>query len=743
MMITSMDVPALLAALTLAEKASLCSGSGYWHTQGIERLGIPSVMVTDGPHGLRIQRDRRNQLGLRGSVPATCFPTASALGSSWDTGLLHRIGVALGEEARAEDVAVLLGPGINIKRSPLCGRNFEYLSEDPVLAGELAAALVQGIQSQGVGASLKHFAVNNQETDRLRVSAEVDERTLREIYLPAFERVVEKARPWTVMCSYNRINGTYASQDPWLLTGLLRDEWGHDGLVVSDWGAVDDRVAALAAGLDLEMPSTGGLSDAQIVAAVGAGELDEAVVDRAVTRILGLLVRTLPGVESRDSYDPDAHHALARTAAQDCAVLLKNEDAILPLRPGGRLAVVGEFARTPRYQGAGSSKVVPTRLDTPLDALRLAAGDVGFAAGFGIDTTDADAELLQEALVLAREAETVLLFLGLPASTESEGFDREHLDLPENQISLLREVAAVNPRTVVVLANGSAVVMAGWEVHARAVLECWLSGQAGGGAVADLLLGAANPSGRLAETIPLRLEDTPSYLNFPGEDGQVRYGEGLFVGYRFYDATRREVGFPFGHGLSYTTFGYSDLAVTVLGDGLAVEVTVANTGAVAGKEVVQVYVADPSCAVARPPRELKAFAKVSLEPGAAQRVSLRLTWRDLSYWSPRHGRWVLECGLFDIAVGASSRDLRLTASLEVDAAPLVPPLTRTSTLAEWLAQPAAAALLRESGAGGGILDDAELLKVIGSLPMSRLAMFPGMGIGAQDLDELVAVLSSR
>ena len=771
------DITSLLTELTVEEKASLVSGSGFWWTRKVERLGIPSVMVTDGPHGLRKQGAAEDHLGLGGSVAATCFPTASALGSSWDVDLVHRVGAALGEEARAEDVAVVLGPGINIKRSPLCGRNFEYLSEDPLLAGELGAAMVRGIQSQGVGASLKHFAVNNQEADRLRVSADVDVRPLREIYLAGFERVVKDAQPWTVMCSYNRINSVYASQDPWLLTELLRGEWGFDGLVVSDWGAVEDPIAAVAAGLDLEMPSTGGASAARILDAVRAGDLDEAALDTAIDRVLRLLERTLPGVESQHAYDPDAHHALARAAATDCAVLLKNEGGLLPLVAlEGRLGVIGEFARTPRFQGAGSSKVNPTRIDDALTALRAGVPpgvSVDFAAGFGVDAPGADSPaLLAEAVEVARHAHTVVVFLGLPPSYESEGYDRDHIDLPVDQVAVLRAVADVNDRVVVVLANGSVVAVADWEHRAGAILEGWLGGQAGGGAVADLLLGVANPSGRLAETVPLRLSDTPAYLNFPGEDRHVRYGEGLHVGYRHYDAVDREVSYPFGHGLSYTTFEYSELSVTVLddhrpspggadpataGEGRAettadwrgavrveVTVTVTNTGSMAGQEVVQVYVADPECSVVRPVRELKAFTKVSLEPGESELVVLLLSDRDLSYWSTRADGWVLEPGVFEVAVGTSSRDLLLTGTVEVVGQPLALPLDRTSTLAEWLDHPVGRdvllAALRTSPVGDltPMLDDAEQLRMLGSFPMTRLATMVGAGGSTDLVDEMLA-----
>ena len=747
----------LLGDLTLEEKAALCLGSDFWHTAAVPRLGIPAITMADGPHGLRKKAQEGEYDQISGSVPATCFPTASALASSFDAELVRRVGEAIGVEARAQGVDVVLGPGINIKRSPLCGRNFEYFSEDPLVSGVLGAALVQGVQSQGVAACPKHFAANNQETERARISADVDERTLREIYLPAFERVVTEARPWTVMCSYNKINGTYASEHSWLLTDVLRDEWGFDGLVMSDWGAVHDRVAALAAGLDLEMPPKLGVDDAAIVAAVRAGELDEAVLDRAVTRVLRLVERA--NARDGDAFDVDAHHALARAAAAECAVLLKNEGSLLPLAPaaGETVAVIGEFARRPRYQGAGSSQVNPTRVDVALDELRAAVPDgveVAFAAGFGIGTTRDDAALADEAAALAAAADVVVAFLGLPGADESEGFDRDHLDLPANQTALLVRVAEANPRVVVVLANGSAVRLSDWEHHARSVLECWLSGQAAGGAIADLLLGAANPCGRLAETLPLRLEDTPSYLNFPGEAGHVRYGEGVFVGYRGYDALDREVSYPFGHGLSYTSFQYADLHARVSGraeDGdLVVEVScrVVNTGSRPGKEVVQLYVGDPEASVARPPRELKGFAKVDLDVGQSETVAFRLEARDLSYWSTRAADWVLEAGEFTLAIGASSRDLRLSTTIDVDAPPLRVELDATASLQEWLADPAGSRLLHElvgadeAGRARGILGDDELIAVVGNFPISALTSFPGSGLDQATVDELLRRLGS-
>jgi beta-glucosidase len=708
--------------LTLEEKASLCLGSDFWHTAPVPRAGIRAITLSDGPHGLRKQPDEGDHVGISGSVPATCFPTACALGSSFDPELVQRVGAAVGEEARAQGVDVVLGPGINIKRSPLCGRNFEYLSEDPLVAGVLGAALVEGLQSQGVGASVKHYAANNQETDRLRVSADVDERTLREIYLPGFERVVKEARPWTVMCAYNKVNGTYASEHHWLLTEVLRDEWGFDGLVMSDWGAVHDRVAAVAAGLDLEMPPNHGVSDAAIVAAVRAGELDEALLDQAVARVLQLIDRA--PTDTGPDFDEDAHHALARSIAAECAVLLKNHDALLPLEPaaGDTIAVIGEFARTPRYQGAGSSQVNPTRVDVALDELRAAVPEgveVAFAAGG------------DEAVQLASRATAVVAFLGLPGADESEGFDRTHMDLPADQRALIPQLAAANPRLVVVLANGSAVRLSDWELHAGAILECWLSGQAAGGAAADLLLGKANPSGRLAETLPLRLEDNPSHLTFPGEAGHSLYGEGVFVGYRGYDAMARDVSYEFGHGLSYTRFDYDDLQATTNGDSVDVSCRVTNTGERRGKEVAQLYVGDPAAAVLRPPRELKGFTKVDLEPGESTTVAFHLGPRDLSYWN---GGWVLEPGEFTLAVGASSRDLHLTTTIEIDGPPPRVPLSDMATLEEWLADPEGGPLLREEvgtdddGRPRGILGNEELLPVIGNMPISTLAAFPGLGL---------------
>jgi beta-glucosidase len=745
----SLDIDALLSELTLEEKASLTSGSSFWYTAPVERLGIPRIMVSDGPHGLRAQPGEGDHVGLGGSLPATCFPTASAVASTWNPDLLRRIGEALALEARACNLSVILGPGINMKRSPLCGRNFEYFSEDPYLAGELGVGIVEGIQSGGVGTSVKHYAANNQETDRLRVDAQVDERTLREIYFPAFERIVKACQPWTIMCSYNKVNGLSASENPWLLTTVLREEFGFTGLVVSDWGAVYHRVPAVKAGLDLEMPPNLPRSPDQVVAAVGSGELDEQVLDARVRTVLELVDRGLDVLGLDEDFDADVHHRLARAAAAESVVLLKNESAILPLAPESRIAVIGEFARTPRFQGAGSSQVTPTKVENALDELTATFGDVTFAAGYhidkgGIGETSADDALRAEAVEAAAAADTVVMLIGLPGADESEGFDRTHMRLPANQIAALHAVAAANPAVVVVLVNGATVELGEVVPHARALVEAWLGGQAAGGAIADVLSGAVNPSGRLAETVPHRLEDNSSYLNFPGDSRMVRYGEGLFIGYRGYDASHTGVAFPFGFGLSYTTFALSGLDVSVSGSvaegnlAATVTVTVANTGSVAGAEVVQVYVRDVECSAARPVRELKGFAKVGLEPGESEQVTIALDQRAFSFWSELLGRWVVEAGEFAIEAGPHSRDLPLTRTVIVDAPSIAPPLTADSTLHEWMADPKGLELIKEAVAAGqhDPTRDKELVAVIGTMPMSTLAGFPGMSIDHDTLDKL-------
>ncbi|TQK20753.1 beta-glucosidase [Microbacterium sp. SLBN-154] len=753
-----MTLPAL-ADLTLEEKAALTSGASFWFTEAVERVGIPPVMLTDGPHGLRKQAGSGDHLGIGDSVPATCFPPAVGLGSSWDVGLLRRVGEALGVEASIENVGVLLGPGVNIKRSPLCGRNFEYFSEDPIVSGELGAAIVRGIQSQGVGASLKHFAANNQEEDRMRASSDVDARPLREIYLRGFQRVVEDAQPWTVMCSYNRINGVYASEDPWLLTSVLRDEWGFEGLVVSDWGAVNERVAGIAAGLDLEMPSSGGITDAQIVRAVTDGVLPESVLDTAAGRVIDLVRKVTDAAGTATGpLDVDAHHALARDAAARSIVLLKNDSVegapVLPLAKDARLAVIGEFAAAPRYQGAGSSMINPTRLDTALDAIRQAASsEVAFSRGFSTAVDVAQEEevsLRTEAVAVAAAAEVAVVFLGVPARLESEGYDRDDIDLPVNQLALLEAVLAVNPRTVVVLSNGGVVALPFAEA-VPAILEGWLLGQAGGGATADILFGDVNPSAKLTETIPLRLEDTPAFLDFPGEFSHVRYSEGLFVGYRWYDARRMPVAFPFGHGLSYTTFTYGDCfaAITPSGD-VEVRVTVTNSGSRAGREVVQGYTALPGSAIQRAPRELKAFASVELDPGETREVVLAVRRSDLAYWDRRVDGWVVEGGRYAVEVGASSRDIRSRTVIDIAGDDLVVPVSRSTSLGEALRHPIAGPLLQQAmgrmmgggDASGSIMPEGvDMMRILEAFPLGRIGLMGALGGGdpvtTEDIDRLI------
>ena len=724
-----------ISELTLEEKASLTSGADFWTTKSVERLGIPAIMLTDGPHGLRKQAGDSDHLGLAASVPATCFPPAVGLGSSWDADLAERVGVALGVESAIEDVAVILGPGVNIKRSPLCGRNFEYFSEDPVVSGTMAAALVRGIQSQGVGASLKHFAANNQETDRLRVSSDVDPRPLREIYLRAFQRVVRDASPWTIMCSYNRVNGVYASEDPWLLTSVLRDEWGFDGLVMSDWGAVNDRVAGVAAGLDLEMPSSGGRTDAQVVAAVRDGSLDERALDAVTQRVVDLVSKVGDRGAQSGPLDVEAHHALAREVAGRCLVLLKNDSELLPLARDARIAVIGEFARTPRYQGAGSSQINPTRVDTSWDAIRTEASiEPVFAAGFTLDDSGNTDALREEAVAAAADAEVAVVFLGVPAEEESEGFDRQHMDLPADQLRLVTEIVAANSRTIVVLSNGGAVTLP-FADSVPAILEGWLLGQAGGTATADVLFGAVNPSGKLTETIPLRLEDAPSFGNFPGEHGHVRYGEGLLVGYRGYDSADRAVAFPFGHGMSYTSFEYGDASASERADGdIVVSVSVTNAGPVAGREVVQVYTSLPESSVQRPPRELKGFAVVLAEAGETVNAEIVLRRDELAYWDTRVDRWIVEGGSYRVDVGASSRDIRTTTQIDLDGDDVAIPLSLSSSFDEVLAHPVAGPLLTDSleAQPGGI--EPEMLKMLGNFPVGRLDGFP---LPRRDLEAII------
>lgn len=742
-----------VADLTLEEKASLTSGASFWWTKGVERAGIPAVMLTDGPHGLRKQRGSADHLGIGDSVPATCFPPAVGLGSTWDTELAHRVGEALGVESSIEDVAVILGPGVNIKRSPLCGRNFEYFSEDPIVSGVMGAAVVQGTQSTGVGTSLKHFAANNQEHDRMRSSSEIAARPLREIYLRSFQRVVQDAQPYTVMCAYNRVNGVFASENPFLLTQVLRKEWGFEGLVVSDWGAVNDRVKALAAGMDLEMPSSGGLTDAQIVTAVRDGSLDESLLDASAGRIAKLARRWQDTARVPGPLDVDAHHALAREVAGRAIVLLKNDGGLLPLRAQKSVALIGAFVDQPRYQGAGSSMINPTRVDSVAHEIVAKAGEdfVFQAPGFTLNGSGDAAALRADAVALAAANDVAVVLLGLPAAAESEGYDREHIDLPAVQLELLDAVLEVNPNTVVVLSNGSVVALP-FADRVPAILEGWLLGQAGGGAMADVLYGDVNPSAKLTETIPVRLEDSPAFLNFPGEEGQVNYGEGLFVGYRWYDARKMEVTFPFGHGLSYTTFGYGAAAASVKADGdIEVRVTVTNTGDRAGREIVQAYTGLDSEAVQRPGRELKAFTLVSLEAGESAEVLLTIRRADLAYWHVRADRWVVEGGAYTVDVAASSRDIRSSTTVQIAGDTVSLPLTRESSMAEAFAHPVAGPIMQAAmaqmaqameGAASIMPEGVDAAKMMGSFPIGRIGMIAGESFGPEQIEKLLAMANS-
>ena len=682
----------LVSRMTLEEKALLLTGDGWWATHRIDRLGIPSISLTDGPHGVR----KGQGAGLVTSVPATCFPTASALSCSWDLDLLRRVGVALGEESHAIDVQILLGPGINMKRSPLGGRNFEYFSEDPVLAGKLAAAYIEGVQSQGVGTSLKHYAVNNQEYERMATSSNLDERTLNEIYLPAFEIAVKEGRPWTVMSAYNLVNGIYASEHRELLRDILRDRWGFTGFVMSDWGGIDERVAGLDGGTNLEMPGSGDYNSKKIIAAVQDGRLSPETLDQSVTEVLAVILKAKDSHKQNATFDVEKHHALAREAGGESIVLLKNAENMLPLslEKLKRIAIIGAFAKTPRYQGSGSSQVNPTKVSNAYDELVKLAGEDGkfeYAAGYDIegDVTEA---MLEEARNVAAHADVAVVFAGLPDSYESEGFDRSSLEIPSGHNQLIEAVGTVQPNVVVVLMNGSAITMP-WADRVKAIVEGWLGGQAGGGAIADVITGRINPSGKLSETFPKRLQDTPAFPDFPALNRRASYAEGVFIGYRYYDKKDVEPLFPFGFGLSYTTFAYTGIKASAPSikdtDGVTIEVAVKNTGNVAGKEIIQLYLHEQNPAVRRPEKELKAFNKIALAPGEEKVVTFKLSKRDFAYYDTGLHDWNVRSGKFCVLVGGSSRDLPLKETIEVQTTRQIvySKLTRNSMLKDFQNHP--------------------------------------------------------
>ena len=664
----------LIGKMTLEEKASLCSGADFWHTESVERLGIPAMMVSDGPHGLRKQDQEADHLGVNDSIKAVCFPAGCGTAASFNRELITGMGEVLGEECQAEGVGVILGPAVNIKRSPLCGRNFEYYSEDPMVASEMAGALIKGVQSKNVGTSIKHFLANNQETRRMSSSSEVDERTLREIYLAAFEGAVSSQKPWTVMCSYNKINGTYAAEHKEALTDILRGEWGFDGFVVSDWGAVNNRVPDLEAGLDLEMPASGGINDKQIVDAVKEGRLEESVLDRAVERILNIVYRFEENRNDSAVFDRDKDHEYAKKVAEETIVLLKNEDGLLPLSEKEEIAFIGKYARQPRFQGGGSSHINSHKVTGAWDVVKD-WGNITFAEGYGDQEDVTDEALIAEAVEKAGKAKAAVIFAGLPDAFESEGFDRSHMGMPNCQNELINRVAAVQPNTIVVLQKGSPVEMP-WADQVKGSVEAYLSGQAVGAAVVDILFGKVNPSAKLPETFPYKLEDNPSYLYYLGEGDKVEYREGVFVGYRYYDTKKMDVRFPFGYGLSYTTFAYSNLKLSAAQikdtDTLTVSVDVTNTGSMAGKEVVQLYVSDVESTVIRPVKELKGFDKVDLQPGETKTVTFTLGKRAFAYWNTQIHDWHVESGEFRILVGKSSRDIQLEETVTVESTVKLP-----------------------------------------------------------------------
>ena len=745
------DLKKIVSEMTLEEKAGMCSGLDFWHLKEVEHLGIPTVMVSDGPHGLRKQDEKGDHLGINDSIKAVCFPPAVLSACSFDRGLMEEMGKAIGREAQANDVSVVLGPAVNIKRSPLCGRNFEYYSEDPYLAGEIAAAFVKGVQSQHVGTSIKHFAANNQEYRRMSSSSEVDERTLREIYFPAFETAVKKAQPYTFMCSYNQINGTFASENKWLLTDVLRGEWGFKGYVMSDWGAVNDRVKGLEAGLELEMPASGGDNDSMIVKAVKDGALEEKILDQAVERILRIIFEYADHRKPQE-FTMEKDHEEAQHIAEESMVLLKNENHILPLKTSEKAAFIGGFARNPRFQGGGSSHINCFKTTNVLDSVPCDA-QVVYAEGFPADRDFYDKALADEAVKAAAEADKAVIFAGLPESFESEGYDRSHMRLPECQNRLITEILKVQPNTVIVLHNGSPVEMP-WLGEIKGLLETYLGGQAGGAAAANILYGKINPSGKLAETMPLKLSDNPSYLNFGGGE-KVEYREGIFVGYRYYDTKEMDVAFPFGYGLSYTTFAYSNLKLSMENptekDTVMVSADITNTGKSAGKEVVQLYIRDLTGSAIRPEKELKGFEKVFLEPGETKTVTMELNKRSFAWYNTELHDWFAASGDYEILVGASSRDIRLTETLHLNSSQRLPMhVHMNTTLGDLLRNPetaeAAKKLIQKylSGEAGSeaaseAVSEEMTMAMTDSMPLRALMGFAG--VSRKELDSVIEKLN--
>ena len=759
-----MTIKEKIALMTLEEKASLCSGSDFWHSKPLERLGIPAVMLSDGPHGLRKQDDSADHLGINDSIKAVCFPAACATAASFDTEAVYQIGEAVAIACQNQKVAVALGPAVNIKRSPLCGRNFEYFSEDPCLTSRLTVSYIKGLQSRHIAASVKHFAANSQEKRRMSSDSVVDERTLREIYFPAFEAAVKEAGTKTVMCSYNRVNGAFASENPWLLTEVLRKEWGFEGYVVSDWGATSDRVKALEAGMELEMPASGGENDKKIIAAVKSGELDEAVLDRAAERVLRVHQWYLDQARPQTPWDMDAQHNLARRIAAECMVLLKNEGDLLPLQEGEDIAVIGYFAKKPRYQGGGSSHVNSFKISSLMDALDGVPG-IRWAQGYDIKNETPDEALIAEVVELAKGARSVIIAAGLPDAFESEGYDRGHLRMPACQNELIRRVADVNPRIAVVLYNGSPVEMP-WIDKVSAVVEAYLGGQAVGEATRDVLFGDVNPSGRLPESFPKKIEDSSAFLSYGGEGDRAVYSEGVFVGYRYYDKKKTDLLFPFGFGLSYTQFEYSNLRLSARkisdADTLEVSVDVTNTGDRPGKEVVQLYVSDMESTLLRPLRELKGFDKIRLEPNETKTVSFTLDKRSFACWNTQIHGWHVESGEFMIQIGRNSRDIALEAPVEVESTVSLPVLfNMNSIMADVLAHPRGAAIMAKIGplfslrppeqadeglhseAASEAISDDMMEAMLRYSPLRAMVAFSGGKVSFEQLDTLLRQLNDE
>lgn len=752
----SEQIKKLVSEMTLEEKAGLCSGEDFWHTKEIERLGVPQMMVSDGPHGLRKQDMEADHLGVNDSIKAVCFPAGCGAATSFNRDLIYEMGQILGSECVSEGVGVLLGPAVNIKRSPLCGRNFEYYSEDPYLASEIAAAHISGVQSRNVGTSIKHFMANSQETRRMSVDEEIDERALHEIYLRVFEGAVRKSKPWTVMSSYNKVNGKYVGENYEFMTEELRGKWGFDGLVMSDWGAVGDRVAGLEAGLDLEMPGSHGVRDKLIAEAVSSGSLDEAVLDKACERILDIVFRSLDTDGQKIDFTED--HEKAARIAEETIVLLKNDGDILPLKKDAKIAFIGKYAESPRFQGGGSSHINCIKVTSALDALEDMGVSVMYAKGFEDSEDKIDEELEREAVETAVEADAAVIFAGLPDAFESEGFDRSHMRMPDCQNHLIAEIIKKQPNAVVVLHNGAPVELP-WADDAKGILEAYLGGEAIGKAVCRVLFGEVNPSAKLAETFPYKLEDNPSFLTGFGSGDHVKFSEGIFVGYRYYDKKKMEVRFPFGYGLSYTSFEYSNLRMSAKeldeSETLTVRVDVTNTGKAAGKEIVQLYVADSESTEPRPVKELKGFEKLSLEPGETKTAEFALDWRAFAYYEPRIKDWYVESGDFEILIGKSSRDIVLSETVTVNSKRRLPVrYTSDTTFGDLFDNPRAMEIVKPvideymkgvMSAGNESAAEAISREMIDSmmryLPIHAVSSFSAEAISPEWIDEIVRKLN--